>query len=72
MVSRERVGYFVNAEMLGGAAPAERAPDPAADSWAADNWAADNWNPPDWRRRLRIRPSEQSRIQKPRNWRRYP
>ncbi|MCH8036994.1 MAG: PLP-dependent aminotransferase family protein, partial [Proteobacteria bacterium] len=63
LVSRERVGYFVNAERLGGAAPAERAP---------DDWNADNWNAPDWRRRLRIRPSEQSRIQKPRDWRRYP
>ena len=67
LVSRERVGYFVNAGMLGRATPAGRAPGDTA-----DNWAADNWNAPDWRRRLRIRPSEQSRIEKPRNWRRYP
>ena len=65
LVSRERVGYFVNAGMLGRATPAGRAPGDTA-----DNWAADNWNAPDWRRRLRIRPSEQSRIEKPRNWRR--
>ena len=60
--SRERVGYFVNAEMLGGAAPAQAAPE----------YIADNLNAPDWRRRLRIRPSAQPRIEKPQNWRRYP
>jgi GntR family transcriptional regulator/MocR family aminotransferase len=62
LISRERVGYFVNAEMQGGAALAVRAPE----------FAAENWNAPDWRRRLQVHPSEQSRIKKPQNWRRYP
>ena len=31
LISRERVGYFVNAEMPGGAVPAEHAPEFAAD-----------------------------------------
>ncbi len=62
LISRERVGYFVNAEMPGGAVPAEHAPE----------FAADGRDPPHWRRRLRIHPSEQSHIKKPLNWRRYP
>ncbi len=62
LVPRERVGYFVNAEMLDGAAPEPRAAELVADTWHA----------PDWRRRLQVRPSERHQLTKPRNWRRYP
>ena len=65
LISRERVGFFVNPEVLGEPAPA----DPAA---APTHPAAANWNAVDWRRRLRVRPSELHHIRKPKNWRRYP
>jgi len=67
LVSRERVGTFVNAEMRGGAGPVQDLPQPLAEERSADNR-----NAPDWRKRLRLRPSAQPRIEKPRNWRRYP
>jgi GntR family transcriptional regulator/MocR family aminotransferase len=60
--SRERVGYFVNREMLG-----ERAtvgPPPAA-AEASTELA-------DWRQRLYLHPSDQSNLSKPKNWRQYP
>jgi len=61
LVSRERVGYFVNGEMLAngaaGAAPAVPAESPRA---------------PDWERRLRLHPSARRQVCKPGNWRSYP
>lgn len=65
LVSRERVGFFVNPEALGEPAP----PDPPAPPTPP---AAANWNAVDWQRRLRIRPTQLDHIRKPRNWRRYP
>ncbi len=62
LLSRERVGYFVNGEMRAGAGPGQE-PQQHLD---------DNLNSTDWRKRFRVRPSEQPRIEKPQNWRRYP
>ncbi len=62
LTSRERVGYFVNAEML----TARAAPNGAQDH------VADNWNAPDWPRRLQLKPSAREQLTKPKNWRRYP
>ena len=74
LVSRERVGYFVNADIQGTTTSlSARSPNPSQDpSQGRPEYLADNWNAPDWRKRLRVRPSEQSRIQKPQNWRHYP
>ena len=73
LVSRERVGYFVNADIQGTTTSlSARSPNPSQDpSQGRPEYLADNWNAPDWRKRLRVRPSEQSRIQKPQNWRHY-
>lgn len=67
LISRERIGYFVNTEMVfqqiggpGGTLPSFPEPDGAAP--AAVDWFA----------RLQLRPSEQHHLTKPRNWRRYP
>ena len=62
LVSRERVGYFMNGEMRAGTGPAREPP----------QHLAKNWNSTDWRKRFRLHPSEQPRIEKPQNWRRYP
>ena len=71
LVSRERVGYFVNAEMQDGAGPSQDARVRDSSERLPDT-RAEGWNAPGWRTRLRLRPSEQSRIEKPQNWRRYP
>ena len=60
LISRERVGYFVNRDMLA-TVPAGPAPE-----------AAEAGRGPDWRRRLKVRPSEQRHLSKPKNWRHYP
>jgi GntR family transcriptional regulator/MocR family aminotransferase len=67
LLSRERVGYFVNADL---------APEPMgledlrrADAGFDDTPAR---NPVDWWHRLHLRPSRQSQIMKPKDWRRYP
>jgi len=73
LVSRERVGCFINPEItpevtpegLGDPAPADALAPPAPP-------AAANWNAVDWQRRLRIRPTELDHIRKPRSWRRTP
>ncbi len=62
LISRERVGYFVNADMITGQSEAGR---PLVDGTVARE-------PVDWWPRLQIRPSEQSQIVKPKNWQRYP
>ena len=74
LISRERVGYFVNAEMRAGAGLARNGGDGAAAAppEARGGDGPDTWNAPNWPKRLRLRPSEQPRIEKPRNWRRYP
>src|SRR3546814_3000239 len=61
LISRERIGYFVNTEMVfqqAGTQPAfaEQEGAPGVD----------------WFARLQRRPSEQVHLTKPRNWRRYP
>ena len=61
LISRERVGYFVNTEMLG---------DRAAPSAPAE--ATEAGKPPDWTHRLQIHPSDRPQLDKPRNWRQYP
>jgi GntR family transcriptional regulator/MocR family aminotransferase len=62
LISRERVGFFVNAELVTRQAEAGRPlGEPAGGS-----------QPVDWWPRLQIRPSEQLRIDKPKNWQRYP
>ena len=50
--SRERVGFFVNPEVLGDHAPPDLTSDPSVAPAAA------NWNAVDWQRRLRVRPTE--------------
>src|SRR5262245_45553051 len=58
LIARERRGYFVNGEILGGRAP------PA--SGARKKTAA-----PDWMRRLKLRPTSQRNVVKPRDWQKY-
>ncbi|MFQ5773160.1 MAG: PLP-dependent aminotransferase family protein [Kiloniellaceae bacterium] len=62
LVSRERVGYFVNTEMLAGRAPTSAPSQQASEARSA----------PDWQRRLQIHPSDQRQLSKPKNWRQYP
>jgi GntR family transcriptional regulator/MocR family aminotransferase len=61
LISRERIGYFVNTDMvfqqIGG-----QVTFPEQEGAPAVDWFA----------RLRLRPSEQQHLTKPRNWRRYP
>jgi GntR family transcriptional regulator/MocR family aminotransferase len=63
LISRERVGYFVNSEMVfeQSDAPANDATAPAAARSRVDWW-----------HRLSVRPSEQLQLAKPGNWKRYP
>lgn len=62
LVSRERVGYFVNGEMLPNGAAADAPPAPPRESPSA----------PDWQRRFRLQPSERRQVHKPANWRSFP
>ena len=62
LVSRERSGHFVNAEMLAGRL-ASRARPPHTELVRAA---------PDWSRRLRLRPSRQRSIVKPADWQKHP
>ena len=62
LISRERVGYFVNPEVI----EQRSAPSPPAPPAAA------NWNAVDWQRRFKVRPTELDHIRKPKNWRRFP
>ncbi len=62
LLSRERVGYFVNAEMF----------DEAVQPKAQAQEPADMDGGDDWSQRLRLRPSDQEQIVKPTNWRQYP
>jgi len=66
LISRERVGYFVNGEMQAGPDSLRR-PDRESPQHLDGNL-----NSTDWRKRFRLHPSEQPRIEKPQNWRRYP
>lgn len=58
LVAHERRGYFVNAEILAGRAPAAARPKPTAAT-------------PDWSRRLKLRPTGQRNVVKPRDWQKY-
>ncbi|WMC10972.1 PLP-dependent aminotransferase family protein [Oceanimonas pelagia] len=61
LLAKERSGYFVNPEILSKRPelPAEKAP-------------VTEGTPPDWRRKLKLHPSEQHNISKPRDWQKYP
>lgn len=59
LVARERSGYYVNADILTGRVDCE--PPRASVGESA----------PQWSRRLRLRPSAQDNIVKPRDWQRY-
>lgn len=61
LVSRERSGYFVNADILAGRTPAQNAPRDSAPA-----------NGPNWERRFVFRPTRQRNIVKRANWQDYP
>jgi len=61
--ARERVGYFVNTEVLDDRSGKVK---PAAAAVPEKSSA------PDWRRRLQLRPSEQRQLRKPADWAQYP
>jgi len=61
LISRERIGYFVNTDMV------FQQIDGAGAEVGLELGA-----PVDWFDRLQLRPSEQHHLAKPRNWRRYP
>ncbi|MEQ8357255.1 MAG: PLP-dependent aminotransferase family protein [Kiloniellaceae bacterium] len=61
LISRERIGYFVNTDMVF----------QQIDGQVAD-LGQDRDAPLDWFSRLQLRPSEQQHLTKPRKWRRYP
>ena len=85
LISRERIGYFVNTEMAFQQRPGENG-DRSGDRSAgarpglsgglsggpASFPEADGAPAVDWFNRLQLRPSEQAHLTKPRNWRRYP
>jgi len=85
LVSRERVGYFINPDVHPDVHPGDHpgvhpeVPEGQAPPHARPVTptppappAAANWNAVDWQRRLRIRPTQLDHIRKPRGWRRYP
>lgn len=61
LISRQRSGHFVNAEMIAGRTARHNAQPAAADGAQ-----------PDWKRRFRLRITEQRHIVKPADWQRYP
>jgi GntR family transcriptional regulator/MocR family aminotransferase len=63
LVSRQRSGHFVNAEMLDGRLRAPPAPRGAAQPAGAG---------PDWAARFRVRPTQQRNIVKPADWQKHP
>lgn len=63
LVSRQRSGHFVNAEMLAGRLRAPSGPRDAAKGAGAG---------PDWSARFRIRPTRQRNIVKPADWQKHP
>lgn len=74
LVSRERSGHFVSADVLDGRV---RAPDPAAFPSEAHGASgarviALNRRAPEWSERFRVRPSAQRNIVKPADWQQYP
>ena len=62
LISRERSGHFVNAEMLAGRL--NKASETASTAPAAAG--------PDWSRRFRVQPTRQRSIVKPADWQKYP
>ncbi|MGH6934377.1 MAG: PLP-dependent aminotransferase family protein [Dongiaceae bacterium] len=62
LIAQERRGYFVNSDILDG-----RVPVPRPTRWAAP---LPN-NPPVWRQRLKVTPSSQRNVVKPRDWQSY-
>ena len=63
LISRERSGHFVNAEMLAGRLHAPSTARPVARAAAAG---------PDWSSRFRVRPTQQRSIVKPADWQKHP
>lgn len=61
LIARQRSGYYVNPEILKGRARAQTA---ASIAVAA--------NQPDWQSKLKIAPTKQHNIDKPRDWQTYP
>jgi GntR family transcriptional regulator / MocR family aminotransferase len=64
LLSRERSGHFVNAQMLAGRMPSAPHATVAAGTPAATG--------PDWPRRMRLQPTQQRSIVKPADWQKYP
>lgn len=62
LTSRERVGYFVNADMLASRAGAGAHAEAAGEGHAGLNW----------RRRLKVRPSAYAQLSKSKTWRQIP
>ncbi|HEY5718098.1 MAG TPA: PLP-dependent aminotransferase family protein [Motiliproteus sp.] len=60
LIARERSGYYVNPTILEGAVK------PQQRTRAVEGVA------PDWRQKLKVFPSEQRNISKPRDWQKYP
>jgi GntR family transcriptional regulator / MocR family aminotransferase len=63
LISRERVGYFVDTEMLD---------DRSGKVKPTGKTTSTRPKLPDWRQRLQVRPSEQTQIRKPTDWAQYP
>lgn len=66
LIPRERVGYFVNAEMIPGQTLEKTSGVGSGDT------SAKNWPATEWRNRLQIYPDGQPQLTKPKNWRHYP
>ena len=77
LISRERVGYFVNPDAVAAHVDRQAAPDSetVSDASPGDSPGASagaSGAPIDWWRHFKIHPSEQSHITKPKTWRHYP
>ncbi|MGF1611728.1 MAG: PLP-dependent aminotransferase family protein [Kiloniellales bacterium] len=69
LISRERVGYFVNPEAAAAHVDPPAMPEPEG---LPDASPGDTAAPIDWWRHFKIHPSEQAHITKPKSWRHYP
>lgn len=67
LVSRERSGFYVNAEILEGVQPGD-----VKETNLAPPPSEQIENRPDWTRYFRVRPDTQRNIEKPENWQSYP
>jgi GntR family transcriptional regulator/MocR family aminotransferase len=60
LIAKERSGYYVNPAILEGKVKLEKRSDSVEGT------------PPDWRRKLKVFPSDQRNVSKPRDWQKYP